>query len=127
MKHCQNLDARDVDTFEVWVNISESSGCMLSCYGRIKLLRPFNGSYIKMQSFSEGYCYVSFSTKNKSKKYRVNRLVAKYFIANPDNKPYVNHLDGDKLNNHYKNLEWSTASENMYHAYKLGLKKPTKK
>lgn len=127
MKDYQNLDIRNIDKGEVWTEIDESKGCMLSSYGRVKLVRPFNGSYIKAQNINDRYVYVSFSVKNKSKHYRISRLVAKYFVPNPFNKPYVNHVDGDKLNNRASNLEWVTASENMHHAYSLGLKKPTKK
>lgn len=49
----------------------------------------------------------------------IHRLVAMYFVANPYNKTIVNHIDGNKLNNHYTNVEWVTASENNVHAIKL--------
>lgn len=74
----------------------------------------------------DGYENIPLNAKGKNKTYRVHRLVAEYFIPNPENKETVNHIDGDKLNNHVSNLEWATREENIQHSYDLGLKKADK-
>jgi len=59
--------------------------------------------------------------KNKYKTVKIHRLMAEVFIPNTYNKETVNHIDGNKLNNHISNLEWATYSENIKHAYENGL------
>lgn len=76
-------------------------------------LRPFvNG---------QGYISVQITMYGKTTRVSVHRLVAFKFVENPDNKPFVNHIDGEKQNNYYKNLEWVTHQENMTHAKHAGL------
>ena len=62
--------------------------------------------------------YIKASLSNNGINYTVHmhRLVAEAFIPNPDNKPFVNHLDKDGTNNNVDNLEWATHSENMQHS-----------
>lgn len=71
-----------------------------------------------------GYRSVSLSNGDGTfKQYQIHRIIATIYIPNPDTKPYVNHIDGNKLNNAVYNLEWVTGSENNNHAYRLGLNK----
>lgn len=62
-------------------------------------------------NISNGYYYVDLWKDNKNKKYPVHRLVANNFIPNPQNKPTVDHADGDRTNNSISNLRWATYSE----------------
>lgn len=55
---------------------------------------------------------------------KVHRIIAETFIPNPENKPSVNHKDGNKANNELDNLEWATYSEQQIHAIKIGLVGP---
>ena len=75
-----------------------------------------------------GYVSVRLSKGGKTFTRFVHRLMAEAFIPNPLNKKYTNHRDGKKLNNTLENLEWVTHSENMKHAYSMGLiRKKTKR
>lgn len=73
--------------------------------------------FLKPQNINGYLCVVLHK-----KRYRIHRLVAESFIPNSNNKPFINHKDGNKLNNDVNNLEWVTKSENFKHAFKLGLR-----
>lgn len=79
----------------------------------------------KIWTTKRGYqCIAYYDTSGKQQQAYVHRLVATAFLPNPDNLPEVNHIDGNKQNNHVSNLEWVTSGENMRHARKTGLIQP---
>ena len=87
---------------------------------------PRNGNGFKARVMSQnldsdGYLIFKARNKEKVRTLKAHRCVAEAFIANPDNKPQVNHKDGDKTNNNVCNLEWVTAKENIQHARAMGL------
>jgi hypothetical protein len=84
-------------------------GTIIGVYGR-----PLKG-YVD----ARGYRKVAI----KGKDHAWHRVVAKALIPNPEGKPEVNHIDGDKLNNHPSNLEWVTREENIQHSFSMGLHK----
>ena len=71
----------------------------------------------------KGYKRVCISDNGSQFTLKVHRVIAEKFIPNPENKPQVNHKDGNKLNNCVDNLEWVTNSENQLHAWSTGLNK----
>jgi hypothetical protein len=104
----------------------------VSSLGRVKSLgrtvkRAFAGELrvperiIKSHVTEHGYEVVGLWANGKIKNARVHVLVAKAFVPNPEGKRCVNHVNGNKLDNRFENLEWCTHSENMKHAYDTGL------
>ena len=80
------------------------------------------GLYLKAKfNINQGYAYCGINYGGKIITKRVHRIIAETFIPNLENKPQINHIDGNKLNNNCNNLEWCTASENTKHAYNEGL------
>jgi len=99
---------------EEWREIEGYPGYMISNHGRVwscKLKRVLESPISK-----DGYYRIGLWRNQVCKKFFVHRLVANAFIPNPDNKPVINHLDGNKLNNLYTNLDWDTVAGNNRHS-----------
>ena len=115
-----------MERLEVWKDVVGYEGLyQVSNLGRVKSIGHKNNHkdeiILKQSSNYIGYKVVTLCKDKVQKEVRVHRLVAIAFIENPQNKPYVNHIDGIKDNNHVSNLEWTTQKENMHHASKSGL------
>lgn len=81
----------------------------------------YKSRIIKQSITPQGYLIVRLSKHSKTLNEFVHRMVAEAYCINDNSKPMVNHIDGNKLNNHANNLEWVTPSENMQHAANTGL------
>lgn len=107
---------------EIWKDVPGYEGTYkISNMGRVKSLN-YDGSMearIMTPYYVHKYKRVRIFKDKKSISVGVHRLVAQAFIPNPDNKPFVNHIDGDQSNNRVDNLEWCTQSENVMHAYRV--------
>lgn len=106
---------------EIWKPIEGYSDYSISNYGRVLSLKSELPKILKPGANGHGYHRVHLLKDSKDKYPNVARLVAKAFIPNPENKHQINHIDGNKTNNHISNLEWVTDSENKKHAIKTGL------
>jgi hypothetical protein len=109
-----------------WENLYEVSNLgNLRSVSRTIRNRYYEGQLLKLISGKSGYMYASLKDRSNDRQCLAlaHRLIAKVFIPNPDNKPQVNHIDGNKSNIGTTNLEWCTVSENAIHAFKTGLRR----
>lgn len=83
--------------------------------------RAIKGKILRPKKNTDGYLFYTLSKVGRATHLYAHRLVAHAFIPNFENKPEVNHLDGDKVNNFLYNLEWVTHKENTDHTYRTGL------
>lgn len=120
---------------EIWRDIIGYEGIyQISNLGNVKRIGTYSNQtgkewisnrILKPAIKSNGYMFVGLSKNGKVSSKHIHRLVAEAFVSNPDNKPTVNHKDGNKSNNTVDNLEWVTYLENNIHSIKV-LKRDTK-
>lgn len=105
---------------EIWKNIEEATNYEVSNLGNVRNTK--SGQILNPGVSGNGYKQVSLKMKdnNKFMKRYVHRLVATYFLPNPDNKREVNHRNLDRTDNRVENLEWITSSDNQKHKYENG-------
>jgi len=121
---------------EIWDDVPGYDGCFLvSNYGNIKsctriveskngIIKIIKGIPRKLNIDRNGYIKVTLCLNSIYKTFYVHRLVADVFVENKNRLKFVNHIDCNKQNNYYKNLEWVTFQENMDHASENKLIKP---
>lgn len=109
-----------IDIEEIWKPLDDYPNYDISSEGRVYSRKRG----IILKPFLDGWHYpcVDLTDRNGHRGTRkIHRLVAKSFIPNPDNKPEVNHISGNKTDNSVDNLEWVTTAENQRHAVAIGL------
>ncbi len=114
---------------EIWRDIPGWKGMyQASNLGRIKSLAryivtvkgtkyPIEEKILKGHVDTKGYIQVEFKRNRRRHIIALHRLIALAFIPNPENKPQINHINGNKTDNRIENLEWCTGSENVRHAW----------
>lgn len=112
---------------EIWKDVKGYEGLYLvSNYGNVMRTKNGQNKILQLSTFTSGYKCVGLRKGTEAKTVKVHRLVAIAFIPNPENKPHINHINCNTIDNTVENLEWCTHAENMAHAVRTGLKKGTK-
>lgn len=114
---------------EVWAEVSEYPEILVSNQGRVKRLafvtthnHQHKERILPYVIHRDGYAFSVYTLNGKTIQVPTHRLVALAFVPNPDSKPFVNHIDGNKQNNKPENLEWVTQKENVQHAIENNLR-----
>lgn len=98
---------------EIWKKIEEYNDYQVSNLGRVKSLKNKKEKVLKPSKNSSGYLQVVLSKNGKVKSHFIHKLVAKAFVDNKNKYIEVNHIDENKTNNFYSNLEWCDRKYNM--------------
>lgn len=107
---------------ESWKDIKGYEGLYkISSWGNVKSFHRCKNGKILSTCFRNTYVSLQLNKNGKGKSWDIHKLVGLHFVLNPYKNPQINHKDGNKLNNYYKNLEWVTNKENSNHAFENGL------
>lgn len=113
---------------EEWKDVVGFEGSyLISSFGRVISLKRKSPFLLKPKTSKEGYRDVVLYLHGNKTYVHVHRLVAIAFIANPENKPQVDHIDRNRANNHISNLRWCTCSENMRNPLTIEVLRPINK
>lgn len=123
-KNCERW--KEMSNHEVWKPAPGfEDNYEVSNFGRIR--NSATKKVLVVTPNKKGYVVARLSVHNVKYSIKMHRAVAIAFIPNPNRKPQVNHIDGNKSNNNVGNLEWATNGENQKHAFKMGLNRVTGK
>ena len=106
---------------ERWGSVNGYLNYEVSWLGRVR--NATTGRILKARTSPHGYQRVDLYIDGKQKTHTIHQLVAREWVSNPGEKPFVDHIDGDRTNNHFENLRYATHTENARNACKTS--KPT--